>query len=137
MRVNRWCGGISLVAAVVLVVGCGPSEPKRYGVSGTVKYKGKPIKTGTINFRADDGASGGGPIVDGKYDIPAAGGLTPGNYRVAISYPDPKVKNPVPDDMPGDVVTAKEMLPSEYNEKTKLTAEVKPQSTNEVNFDLK
>jgi len=122
--------------ALALAVGCGPSAPKLYGVSGTVKYKGEPIKAGAITFRAENGATGGGQIVDGKYDIPASAGLQPGKYKVAIAYPDPKA--PKGEEGGGVVVTPNELLPAKYNSKTELTAEIQPQATNEVNFpDLK
>lgn len=36
---------------VSLFAGCGPSYPKRYPVSGVVKFKdGSPVKTGTVEF---------------------------------------------------------------------------------------
>jgi len=64
--------------------------------------------------------------------------LPPGKYRVAISYPDPKAPQPKADETPGVVTQAKELLPEKYNAKTELTAEIKAQGTNEVNFlDLK
>jgi hypothetical protein len=105
-------------------------------VSGTVKYKDEPIKSGMISFRAEDGATGGAEIKDGKYDIPAASGLLPGNYRVAINYPDPKAPKPREDEPPGEVVQTKDLLPGKYHNKTELTAEIKAEA-NKVDFDLK
>ncbi|OWK39734.1 hypothetical protein FRUB_05624 [Fimbriiglobus ruber] len=123
------------VVCVALLVGCGSSEPKRYRVTGSVKYKGEPIKLGAISFRADNGATGGGQITNGQYDIPGAAGLTPGKYRVAITYPDPKTPAPRGDEPPGVAILAKEILPDKYNNQTTLTAEIKPESTNVINFD--
>jgi len=136
-RSPRWypLGLFLLVAG--LIVGCGKSEEKRYGVSGTVKYKGEPIKYGTINFRADNGATAGAEIKDGKYDMPAVGGLPEGNYRVAVTYPDPKIPAPRADLPPGESGPVREMLPAKYNAQTELTAQIKAQSTNDVSFDLK
>jgi hypothetical protein len=136
MRVARCCVALAALALVWLA-GC-DSAPKKYKVSGTVKYKGEPVKSGLIQFRPDKGGQGtGGAIVDGKYEIPAEGGLEPGSYKVAINYPDPKAPQPKPGEPPGpEAVTPKEMLPKDYNDNTKLTAEIKPQN-NEVNFDLK
>lgn len=133
---RRW--GASLVFAVgaLLLAGCGDSGPKRYGVSGTVKFKGEPIKYGTITFRAENGATGGAEVKDGKYEMPGAAGLPEGKYRVAITYPDPKVPAPRADEPPGPATQAREMLPAKYNDKTELTAEIKPQSVNDVSFDL-
>lgn len=135
MTFPRFPAALLLLAAVVWLAAC-DSAPRRYKVSGTVKYKGEPIKSGSIQFRSDKGDVGGAQITDGKYDIPAEGGLVPGNYKVAVNYPDPKVPAPKPGEPPGVAVYAKEMLPEKYNEKSELTAEIKPQN-NEVNYDLK
>ena len=136
MRFAR-CSVAFVVLAVAWLAGC-DSAPKKYKVSGTVTYKGKPIENGMITFRGDQAGSGaGGAIINGKYDIPAEGGLLPGNYKVSINYPDPKAPQPKPGEPPGpEAVTPKEMLPNEYNAATKLTAEIKPQD-NKVDFDLK
>src|SRR4051812_15712596 len=61
-----------------LVAGCGPSEPKRYSVTGLVKYKGTPIPAGTITFTPEDQSlksAGGAAIKDGKFEIARAVGL--------------------------------------------------------------
>jgi len=120
------------------LAGC-DSGPKRAGVSGTVKYKGEPVKAGSINFRADNGDAGGAPITNGQYSVPAAAGMPPGKYKVAINYPDPKAPAPKasPDGLPGDNPPAKELLPAKYNTATELTAEIKAQASNDASFDLK
>jgi hypothetical protein len=125
------------VLFVSFVVGCEKGEPKRYAVSGTVKYKGEPIKYGNITFRSDSGATAGADIKDGKYEIPAVAGLPEGAYQVAITYPDPKVPAPRPDEPPGESAAVREMLPAKYNEKSELTARIKADPVNDVSFDLK
>jgi hypothetical protein len=72
---------------VLLVGGCGSSDPLGVGVSGMATYKGKPIKEGVIAFIPMDGTNGptgGASIDDGKYAIPRRGALAPGKYRVEI-----------------------------------------------------
>lgn len=125
-----------LFLGVAGLMGCGSSGPKRYGVSGSVKYKNEPIKFGTISFRSEDGTTSGAQIKDGKYDIPASGGLPPGKYRVAINYPDPKAPKPKEDELPGEVTAAKDLLPDRYHNNTELTAQIKAEQ-NQVDFDLK
>src|SRR5215470_6283788 len=53
---------------------CPAAGPKRYGVSGEVRYKGKPLDHGGIIFLPESptaGAdSGGDNIKNGKYAIP-------------------------------------------------------------------
>ena len=128
---------IGLVLLVGFLAGCGDSGPKRYGVSGTVKWQGQPIKSGTIYFRAENGETGAAHIANGSYEISTGGGLPEGKYRVAINYPDPKAPAPKEDEAPGEPTARRDLLPDKFNDNTQLTAEIKPQSTNDVSFDLK
>ncbi len=85
---------VSLLVAVPVaaaVVGCGDSSglARRYPVSGTVTYNGKPLQRGTISFAPADGKgrAAGGTITDGRYSLtthdPDDGAL-PGKYKVGI-----------------------------------------------------
>ncbi len=139
MRSTRHLARLSAFALGLAVLGCGPSEPRRNPVSGTVTWKGQPIKGGTINFRSDDGKHvGTGTIADGKYEIPAVSGLPAGKYAVAISYPDPKIPAPRPDEPPGPTAAVRELLPAKFVQGTDPTmkADIKDLS-NDVSFDLK
>jgi hypothetical protein len=133
----RRIAAAGLVLCLVIATGCS-SEAKRYRVFGKVTYKGEPVKAGSISFGSDDpkASSASGAITDGKYDIASASGLTPGKYKVIVTYPDPKAPKPREDQMPGDVVAARELLPEKYNAKTELSADIKAQD-NEVNYELK
>jgi hypothetical protein len=123
---------------LVFTMGLGCSrEPQLYPVSGTVEYKGQPVRFGTINFRAENGATGAAQIVDGKYRIPKEGGLLEGRYRVAINYPDPKIPPPTGAEAPGEILPNREMLPKKYNDETELEAEIKAQPSNDASFQLK
>jgi hypothetical protein len=136
VRLSRWLAGVGFVICAVVLAGCS-SGPKRYPVSGTVKYKGEPIKNGAITFRSPEGGTGGAAIVNGEYSIPAATGLVPGNYTVSISYPDPKAPKPKEGEAPGKTPPAKELLPPKYNLKSELKATIEPIPMNEKSFDLK
>jgi hypothetical protein len=62
-----------------LVLGCSDSDVKRYRVSGTVTFDGKPIPYGDVLITPDDakknaGAQGIAIIRDGKYDTSGSGG---------------------------------------------------------------
>jgi hypothetical protein len=83
-----------LVAALCSVpLGCGPDDgiAKRYPVSGTVTYKGEPLKKGTINFvpEKQEDRAGGGVIEDGQIKnvgtVAPGDGLLPGKYKVSIT----------------------------------------------------
>ncbi len=81
----------SAVLVVVLVVGCGGDDlGKRYAVSGTITYKGKPLPKGTIAFISEkpDGRGASGVIEDGKYQMTtqsANDGAFEGSYLVTIN----------------------------------------------------
>ncbi len=126
----------TLFTLLSLASGCGPQELARNPVTGSVSWKGQPVKSGTINFRSDDGKHvGTGTIADGKYAIPAVSGLPAGKYAVAISYPDPKIPAPRPDEPPGQSGLVRELLPAKYSQGTELKADIKD-LPNDVNFDL-
>ncbi len=127
---------IVAILFLVLTTGCG-SEPNLQPVSGIVQWQGKPVKSGTINFRSEDGRFvGTGTIVDGDYKIPKISGLVPGNYLVAISYPDQKSPTPKDGEAPGESRAVREILPLKYANGSALKAEIKT-GLNEVSFDLK
>jgi hypothetical protein len=142
MATHRWLAALALCAACVWVVGCGDSGPKRYGVSGTVTYKGQPIKSGLISFipEGSEASAGGASIIDGKYDIPSKPGLPAGKYEVSVNVPTAggKKQAVTEDEAPGGggEKETRETLPVKYNENTELKAEVKDGQT-EFNFNLK
>jgi hypothetical protein len=137
VRLSRWLAGVGFVACAVVLAGCGSAGPKRYGVSGTVKYKGEPIKNGSITFQSKENGNSGAAITNGEYTIPATAGLVPGNYTVSISYPDPKAPRPKEGEPPGKTPPAKESLPPKYNTKSELKADIEAIPMNDKNFDLK
>ena len=137
MKLSRFIGCTFLVAILAIsLAGC-DRGPKLYPVAGTVQYKGENIKFGTINFRAKDGSSGAAQVVDGKYSIPVEGGMTAGEYQVAINYPDPKIPAPTGSEPPGQPIQNREMLPKKYNDATELTATVKAEDNKDISFQLK
>ena len=83
-----------LAAGLLVASGCSDDGlGKRYPVSGTVTYNGKPLEKGQINFlpTAPDGRSASGDIQAGEYSLttqtPGDGAL-PGKYRVTIIATD-------------------------------------------------
>ncbi len=86
----RSCNAAVLLAIVALA-GCGgDSGPKRFELSGTVIYDGKPVPAGFIVFIPDDATGNSGPattagIQDGQYrTLPGKG--TIGGPHVATVY---------------------------------------------------
>jgi hypothetical protein len=148
--------------AVLIIASCGSEEDvfgKRYPVSGTVTYNGKPLEKGGISFVPEDiksnfGASGA--IVDGKYTLSTGGeqdGAPAGKYKVTVTSKEDflskakaefqkgsmeGVGSKVP---PSTVAKAessvKSLIPAGYGDArtTNLSAEVKAES-NTFNFEL-
>jgi hypothetical protein len=125
------------------VAGCGSSEPKRYAVTGLVKYKGSPIPAGTVTFTPEDPSlksAGGAAIKDGRFEVPKAAGLLAGKYKVSVNYPDPKRSPPSPKEGEAPGESGREvadLLPAKYNQETELRAEVTADGSNDLTFDLK
>lgn len=80
---------LPLLIAMALC-GCGgDSGPKRYQVSGTVTYDGKPVVKGTIYFSPDtesgnDGPGGIAVITQGQYRTEPSRGIVGGSHHVRI-----------------------------------------------------
>jgi hypothetical protein len=137
-------------ATVILIVGLlGPGcsqegdELPREAVSGTVSLDGQPLAKGTIRFMPAQGGGqvaaveGGGMIDEGSFSIPREGGLVPGNYQVAVyaggaGAASKGANGPVT----GGAAPNKESIPTKYNSKSTLTAEVKKGDANSFKFDL-
>ena len=133
----RAFGFVGLLLSIGFLCGCGGGDG-RHGVSGQVKYKGSPLKGGSISFIPDGALSpvGGATIADGAFQVPAVSGLKAGNYKVSISGLDPNgaAKD---GEMPGVSGAApKEPLPVKYNASTELKAEVKAGAKNVFDYDL-
>ncbi len=93
-------------AITFIAAGCGEGAdkgPKRYHVSGTVTFEGKPVPFGTIMFTPDSKKGNKGPqgvakIVDGKFDTANGHGIVGGAHQITITgvseKADPKVDSP-------------------------------------------
>lgn len=77
-----------LVIGLATAIGCGGGDgPKRYDLSGTVTFDGKPIPAGSIIFQPNASAGNTGPqgaaeIRDGKYDTSVNGKGTIGGPHI-------------------------------------------------------
>lgn len=125
------------------LVGCGSADSlPRESVSGSIAVEGKPLSTGLITFLPSDPdvpTQGGGAIINGKYSIPRDQGLVPGKYKVVVSSTNNKPETVVDktNNMPGmPPILAKEAIPSQYNQKSLLTAEVTAGGKNVFEFNL-
>ena len=143
------------VTGLVTVLGCGDDSglAKRYSVSGTVNYNGKPVEKGTITFTpsVEGGRAASGDIADGSYSLTTVtpgDGAIPGAYKVTVMAKEidtTKLKEVAKGgqfhhdkDFAKANKTAKALIPPKYQlaSTSDLTAEVKA-SSNTIPFELK
>jgi hypothetical protein len=125
---------LAIVLGLLALPGCGGARPAE--VEGTVTYDGQPIPAGAISFvaAAGQGPSGGGTILDGKYQVQAKVGLMPGPYRVEIRWAKPTGRQ-YRGETGAMLSVTEEGLPAKYNDQSELKADLKP-GPNTVPFDL-
>jgi hypothetical protein len=129
----RSLGSVLASGVLLAILGCASGD-KPAPVTGSVKYKGKPLEQGTILFYPEVGRPASGQIVAGEivdvttYNIDD--GVLPGKCRVAIQA----VENA------GDMYKKqRSLIPDNYAtpEKSGLTAEVSGGSDSPLVFELK
>jgi len=129
-----------LLTFAIAATGCGgPADTlPRQTISGSVKFDGKPLAKGLIQFQPTspgEATAGGAGITDGTYSIVKAEGLVPGKYQVIIT--STAAATVAPGTMPGDSPPpAKEPIPAKYNAKTGLSATVTKEGPNTFDFGL-
>ena len=126
---------LSIAVAVVLLAagGCTPSNQAR--ISGQVTLDGTPVEEGRIEFRPVDGngPTAGAIITAGQYAVTTY----PGRRRVEIHGRKKLGTRHYHENDPGSpmVDIVEETVPSNYNDKSELTADLEP-GTKQLNFDL-
>jgi hypothetical protein len=134
------CRLLALACAAVLTAnGCGSGK---IPVEGNVRFAGTPVEEGMITFEPADGKgpTTGGRIADGKYELAAEAGATPGEKIVRIVALR-KTGRMIPEGSPAPpgtmVAEVKQCIPSQYNDQSILRVEITPGKTNTHDFDLK
>lgn len=133
-------GGLSL--ALVMLCGCGGDDDPTLPISGTVKLNGEPVAHGDIEFAAKqpNGLRRGAMIVNGQYKTAPREGLVPGEYIVRI-FSVPNQSTPADQQiMPGEedlgAPSARDMIPPEYNMRSKQTITVTAEGPNVFDYDI-
>jgi hypothetical protein len=156
IRAPRRLAGLVICLGLIGVVGCGDDSElaRRYRVSGTVTYKGKPVDKGLVSFRPTQagGRAAHGTISGGSYSLTTAtdnDGALPGTYQVSIIARDTDIAKAQADARAkGRVVflqkvaaqaqkEAKSLIPAKYEspDTSGLTREVKEQP-NRIDLEL-
>lgn len=88
---------LTSLVMILVTCGCGPSGPRKYPVSGVVKFKGDPVGEGTVSFFSPKVGSVGVELdIDGAFNFESSGGLEEGEYKVYIDPPSPFTSPPGP-----------------------------------------
>jgi hypothetical protein len=135
----RWVCS-ALFAGLVLTLllpGCNRDDSYQ-SVSGSVTFRGEPIRAGTIQFFTLGDRPvlfAGATIARGKYVVPMDHGLKPGKYLVRISSTE-RLPNTEGADPSMNPFRVRERLPSKYNTESALTIEFSAGKRGPFNFDL-
>ncbi|MDA1163966.1 MAG: hypothetical protein O3B13_12750 [Planctomycetota bacterium] len=131
-----------LLILVAASLGCGGDDPNAYigpprvAVTGTVTLGGQPLESGTLKMIPEDETlrKVTAQIQAGAFTIPEPNGPNVGTYRVEIS--SAQATGETKTDASGETIEVlKEVIPSQYNEESELSAEIK-KGENELKFEL-
>lgn len=135
-----------ITTALWMGTGCGGGGPvyegpQRVPVTGTVKFDGQAVTSGSIMFvpQGTDQAPAGGIIADGNYSIREGIGPNLGKYQVKISWLEESGEEIDEEEVDEDgepIWVPKELIPAKYNEESELTVEISA-GPNTHDFDLK
>lgn len=123
-------------------VGCGKGGINRNAIGGTVRCDGQPLDKGAIRLSPIKGTKGpvtGGPIENGRYQLPRDIGPVEGWYRIAIHTTRKTGKMvAAPFAQPGKEAMIEEYgegIASRFNSESTLEVEVKP-GDNTADFEV-
>ena len=127
------CFTVLCCLAVPLLLGC--SETSTVDIHGKVTFQGKPLESGVICFipEGDKGKTKTADIKEGQYAV----NLSRGQKRVEIS--SVRVVGQQQAMLGGQlrsVDVTKEMVPLQYNKKSKLRADISTDGNEELDFNL-
>jgi hypothetical protein len=122
---------------LIAMMGCGPTK---ISISGKVSYDGIEVNEGSISFESPDGKSPsvGGMIQKGFYKIENVDVSSGGKKIVRINAVT-KTGRKIPAGPPfppGDMVDEIIKMPSQFNEKSNLSAELSSSKPNVFDFNL-
>jgi hypothetical protein len=131
---------LALAVGVFALAAAAAEPPRPQAVSGTVRFQGKPLDEGIIQFHPLE--KGGTPVAtlikNGRFEIPEGKGPREGKYKVEVSAPGAAVvirdSNGARREDPGVRV---ERIPAKYNQKSLLTVTIQAGKKNVLEFDLK
>ncbi len=135
MKIFRIAGRLILFGtSVLLISGCGGSMHARQALSGDVALDGRPLEKGQIVFQpksTGEGVTAFGKITDGHFSIDREFGPVPGDYVVRIDSISLSTRT-----KKAAQAGYNNLVPSQYNMESTLTADVKADTLNSYKFEL-
>jgi len=132
---------IALLLVVSLLVGCRPAGEPMYPVTGTVRYRGKPLPLGAVFFVPEKGPMSGPASIDsqGRYQLEAVAG----QHAVGVfampprtgGRPDPRAEGGMDWSKAPPV---KSLIPAKYNryDTSGVSVTVEAKATNAIDLNL-
>lgn len=130
-------GFMIVLCLLVAAIGC-DKKVKRRAISGSVKFDGKPIDKGQIQFvPVKGGPSAGTDILNGEYRLEGPRGPGIGQYKIEITAYRAGQPGQI------DAVTKQrevemiQYIPSKFNENSELKRDItEAEESMTLNFDL-
>jgi len=126
---------LSACFLALALVGCGSNQ---LDLRGDVSYDGTPVDRGSIAFLPEPGTQSrkaAAAIKDGKYEIPADRGPSPGKFRVQITWTKKTGKTAASADPGMTIDETHEAMPAKYNTESTLIRDVSAE-TKTLDFHL-
>ncbi len=110
------------------------------GLSGSVRFEGKPLARGTVRFLsldAENPKAFGGYVNNGRYEVPAEFGLVPARDTVEFSsIHSDDMERMLKARQRGEELEIKEALPARYTRQSEVQVDLSSGGVLEVDFDL-
>lgn len=130
---------LGLVLAAVAVLSAGCDNNRRKGVEGMVTLDGAPLADGYVKLLPQEGTAGpaaGAEIKDGRFSIDVTKGTFTGLFRVEITATRLSSRTNIDPDTGEKHSLREQYLPARYNTESQLTAQIKDDQANRLEFNL-
>jgi hypothetical protein len=130
--------GLVIMLCLLLVIGGCNKAPVRQAVYGTVRFEGKPIDQGQIQFTpVKGGPSAGTDILQGQYKLEGPRGPGLGQYKVEITAYRAGQPGQYDAATKQREVALIQYVPSKYNENSELLREItEAEESMRMDFEL-
>jgi hypothetical protein len=131
--------GLLIVCCLLVAVGGCNKTVQRRAISGTVKFDGKTIDKGQIQFvPVKGGPSAGTDIINGQYKLEGPRGPGIGQYKIEVTAYRTGRPGQIDEATKQREMELIQYIPSKYNENSELVREItEAEDSMTLDFDLK